>query len=807
MRNLLLLTLLIIFYSINVSAQATLPQVVKTNIDGYSAAYPQEKIYIHYDKAAYAPGETVWFKAYIMKGADISDLSKSFYVDFTDADGNLLQHSVYPVVQASASGSFTISDNFKDKSLHVHAYTKWMLNFDSTFLYDKDIRILAKAGGKADAKPSTKVVVQFFPEGGDCVAGLKTKVAFKATNQNGLPVAITGTVTDSKGGFVDSIITMHDGMGFFYIEAQEGETYTAKYTDKALVDYETTLPAVKAVGASLEIRPGKLRTGFIVRRTDNAPDNMKQMHIVATMQQQVVYTAGVNLDATPFTSGTIPMASLPTGILQVTLFDAAWVPLAERICFVNKNDYRFEPKVDFEVQSAKKRGKNVLVIDVADSAEANMSVSVTDAGLGVDSSDDIISHLLVTGDLKGRVYNPSYYFSENNDRIAADIDLVMLTNGWRRFNWAQAIAGSRPEMKYAPDTAWLNFKGAIEGARPEQIREAGTFTAVVSTQGHDSARSFITIPLKNDGSFNVPGFIFFDSLKVYYQIKSKAGLKLSYLPTVNFNMSGLPRFSHLNLDKNKLSYAFFDTSGNYRSSMIALQEAKLQELLKTTTLQGVTLKTKAKSRLRQLDEMYTGGRFRGGDVAAQFDMLNDKFAGSSPDVLTYLVGKVPGLLISGQGTPDAEVGWEGRPVRFFIDEIGYDLDMVNNLNMNDIAYIKVLRSSVFTGLGGSIAIYTRRGTDVKEMPDKDAKLVQYKAIAGYNSVKEFYSPNYDTANQANAQPDGRTTLYWDPMVLTNAKKHKAKLVFFNNDFSDKLRVVIEGVNAEGKLTRMVKFIQ
>ena len=110
---------------------------VKADIEQYGNNFPQEKIYIQFDKPAYVPGETIWFKAYLMTGVDISTISTNLYLAFTDANGNVLVHAVEPVVHSSASGSFDIPASFKDKSIHVMAYTKWMLNFDSSFLYNK----------------------------------------------------------------------------------------------------------------------------------------------------------------------------------------------------------------------------------------------------------------------------------------------------------------------------------------------------------------------------------------------------------------------------------------------------------------------------------------------------------------------------------------------------------------------------------------------------------------------------------------------------------------------------------------------
>jgi hypothetical protein len=794
-------------------AQTAHQQSVRANIDSFGVNYTPERVYIQFDKPGYAQGETIWFKAYLMKGFDISGLSKTLYLDFTDDNGNVLTHGVYPVWDASAAGNFDISADYAGKSIHVRATTKWMLNFDSAFEYNKDIRIVAKpaAGSNTAFKQQVPVAtVQFFPEGGDCIVGVKTKIAFKANYQNRLPANITGIVTDSKGNTVDTIKTVHDGMGFFYLEAQAGETYTAKWSENnGTTTHQTPLPAAKPVGASIEISPRPLRTGFIVTLSDNAPDAMKQMHLVATMQQRVVYMAAVNLSESPVTGGNIPTTQFASGIMKLTLFDANWIPVAERISFVDNNDYHFEPKVSFDSLSTVKRGENVLLVDVPDSLESNLSVSVTDAGLGVDSSDDIISHLLLTGELKGQVYHPGYYFSKVNDSAAKYLDLVMLTNGWRRYKWEDIIAGQRPTIKYPADKDYLNFSGQVFGATPKQLKDAGGIAAFISPKGKDSSRQFLTIPINSDGSFSKPGLIFFDTLKVYYQFISKSGTGLNSTAEVNFNSSGIPARHIIAFDKTSLGYSVSDTTGNYRYSILVAEEARLRELLKSTTLKGVTVTTKAKSRLQVMDEKYTNGLFTGGYTAAQFDVVNDQMANAAPDVFSYLRGRVSGLAINNTAVGTVSVMYRGAPISLFVDEIPTDVNSVSYLNMNDVAYIKVLPPPFFGGFGpngngsgGAIAIYTRRGDDAQNNPN--SRSLQYKLVAGYTLAKEFYSPDYGDLNQANSQEDVRSTLYWNPLVITTPKSHVAKLRFYNNDITTQLRVVLEGVSRDGKFTRVEK---
>lgn len=804
--------LLLLLLQAGLFAQAPTLQTVRASIDSFAAKHPKERVYIQYDKPAYGAGETVWFKAYILKGFDMTNLSRNFYIDFTDTLGNVLMHGVYPVEVSSAAGNFDIPSWYKGGNIHVRAYTRWMLNFDSSFLYNKDLRIIKPqqlGNYKQAARPAQVAAIQFFPEGGDCIAGVKTKIAFKAIYQTGIPAPVRGIIVNSKGVKVDTIYSQHDGMGFFYLEAQPGETYTAKWKDDKKNPYQTTaLPAIKSDGAALEIKPGKDKMGFIIKRSENAAANYQQLHIVATMQQQVVYLATVKLDATSVIGGSIPIAQLPSGILQLTLFDANWAPVSERIVFVNNEDYSFEPEVAFSALGLGKRGRNVLVVNLPDTIESNLSVSVTDVGLGIDSSDDIVSHMLLTGELKGKVYHPYYYFSNNSDSVAQHLDLVMLTNGWRRYNWNDIISNKLPPLKYSKDSTYLNFGGKVFGATPLQLREAGNLFIMAQGSGRDTSRHFLTVPLNGDGTFTQPNMTFFDTLKVYYQFGSKSGAVLNKSTEVTFTTGSMPTPRHIFYDRNNLSYSYLDTTGDYRNSVLAAEAVRLEELLKQTTLANVTVTAKTKSKMQIMDEKYSTGLFSGGDPAAQFDLVNDPSVGPF-DILSYLTGKVAGLMISGSGTGNVSASWRGSPTDVYVDEVKTDLSMVSSLNIKDIAYVKVLRPPFFGsaggGAGGAIAIYTRRGGDVRN--DAKSGSLPYKTIAGYTFRKEFYSPNYGTINEMNSKEDVRSTLYWNPMVVTTTENHLLKFQFYNNDVTDGFRVIVEGVSRDGKLTRIVKVYQ
>ena len=789
--------LLIVIFSCLVM-KFSFAQRIDTTLTAYATNYQPERMYVQFDKPAYATGETVWFKAYLMAGILPSDISKNCYTDFYDAAGNLLAHSVFPIVQSSAAGEFIIPDSLIGSAIHMKAYTTWMLNWDTAFLFEKNIQLAQKTPPKNLVKINVTPSLQFFPEGGDAVENLPSRIAFLASDQYGRPVKIKGFVTNQAGAVTDTLKPEHDGMGSVLITYAKGETYTAKWTDEQNVAHQTALPAANSSGATIEIGYATGKKTFIIRRSDDAPDNLKQMHIVATMHQQLVYMANANLTQTASIGGAIPTGELATGILQVTLFGNDWKPVAERVCFVNNNDAVVTPEVGFTELGLGKRKKNTIDISMPDSVVGNLSLSITDKGIGTDSSSSIISQLLLTGDLKGAVYKPQYYFSDNSNGVARHLDLVMLTHGWRRFNWQAIVQGEMPQIKYPADKDYLTFSGKVYGANSTQLRSAGGMFALIEAK--DSTRQPVSVSVKPDGTFADPNIVLFDSTKIYYQFTNRA---FADMVEVRFMNSVIPAQKHIVLDKSKM--VSLDTSGNARLRFLANQSARLNEMLKGTTLAGVTVTTKAKSPLQKLDEKYASGLFQGSD-AYQFDLTNDPVSNAYQSIFTYLQGKVAGLQITGSGS-NINMSWRGGSPSVYLNEMQADINLLSSTPVTDIAYVKVFRPPFmggFNGSNGAIAVYTKKGGD---QPVEKGKGMPSKMVIGYTAVKEFYSPDYGAIDPRNEAEDVRSTLYWNPMILTTTENHKLKFSFYNNDVTDAFRVVLEGMSTDGRLVHIEKVIE
>jgi len=417
-----------------------------------------------------------------------------------------------------------------------------------------------------------------------------------------------------------------------------------------------------------------------------------------------------------------------------------------------------------------------------------------------DNEENIYSQLLLSTDLKGTIYNPAYYFSGTADSIKADLDLVMMTNGWRRFKWEDILAEKWPVIKNVPEN-YLSVKGKILGLSKALLYNKEV-SGILKTK--NGPGNFFAMPIDKEGNFQQADLYFFDSAILHYQLNNDKDKTLTTSASFAFqsNLVKPPPASPALLASLYLSRKEDSMVLQKSSTMASLQRSQV-EFNKVKTLETVQLKSKVKTLKEKMDEEYTSGFFKGGD-GYTFTTADDPFAASAQNVLQYLQGKVAGLQISTAGQGGAT--WRGSPTSFFINEINSDVSALQSISMTDVAMVKVFRPPFFGGIGGgaggAIAIYTKKGGS----DNSQVKGLPFTTLQGYSSIKEFYSPDYEKDPEPDVK-DYRTTLYWNPFIFFDKSSRRISIPFFNSDNCKKIRVTIEGINEAGELTREEKIIQ
>ncbi|MEP7256235.1 MAG: hypothetical protein ABI666_10710 [Ferruginibacter sp.] len=783
------------------SNYTTKAQSVENSVNLYGTNFPQEKIHIHFDKEIYLPGETIWFKAYLFEENLPSERSTNFYAALYDENGKLIQEQLSPIFNSTTDGHFDIPDSLQSKQLICRAYTSWMMNFDTTFLFTKAIKLMNK-NAKDETLASIKTVsLQFFPEGGDIIEGTRNTIAFKANYNSGLPFEIKGVLKKQETGeVVMELKSIHDGMGRFDVEMQANESFYAEWTDNNGVIQQTYLPKTKPGGVSLKLAQQKDKLVYNI--VNKLPDD--SLHVLMYMYQKIFYKTDLAVSSVLPYTGMVPVSTLPTGIMQLTVFNTNWQPVAERVAFINNNNYTLGITITDKEINTQKRGKNIIEIEVTDTISANMSLSVTDAELNnEETSSTIVTNLLLSGDVKGYIYNPAYYFADNsNGELKANLDLVMLTHGWRRYNWDDMLVQKMPVINYPPDN-YLSAYGQISKDIMDKMTTEENVNLIIKTK--DSTNNFYAIRPDNNGLLKQEGLIFYDTARVLFSFnKNKSWNTKMAFSTSNYT------FNQPQAINNYRDYFIWDTTGYIKFSSTASlfnyynTNKANQPFNKEKTLQGVVVKSNSlrnwkNNPLLKMDEKYTSGLFRGGATSEAFDLLHDEMAEASGNIINYLKYR------SGMLGRD-----KINPPLYFIDEHIAEYSEVEMLWISNIAYVKIIRPYFGTrnqggDLGTAVSIYLKKGNDLidRRPKDTDLKLVN---IAGYSPNKEFYSPDYSQTNTT-LGTDARTTLLWQPYIITNAVNNKIPITFYNNDLTKKFRIVLEGSNTEGKLIHVEKIIK
>lgn len=760
--------------------------------------YMQEKVYLHTDKSTYNSGETVWFKAYLQADNLPGAISKTLYAELINDKGLVLQRKMMPILLSGAAADFILPDSMPDTRLFIRAYTSWMLNFDSSLLCVKPIHIIpAKVLPKKVATPSS-FSLKFFPEGGDLVVNIASQVAFKATDQEGTPVTIKGNIVNDKNKIVSSFAAVHDGMGVFTLIPLPAENYKAVWKDKNGVLHETTLPVAKKEGVVIGVEFPNNQLHYSLTRSDSASPDNTRFTVVAQMQQRLMYSAQINMLKKTIVTAPVITDSLPDGVLQITVFNAVMMPVAERLVFINNNNYSFITDLHLIEKNITKRSRNVIQLDVGGSLLANLSVAVTDADINPVGKNEstIYSEFLLSSDLKGYVYNPAYYFSSDADSVKQQLDLVMMTNGWRRFKWEKLLAGQWPVLNYKPEN-YLSIQGKVLGLSRTSLYNK-ELTGIIKTKNNPP--SFFNMPINPQGDFMQSSLYFFDTAKLYYQLSNDKDARLTGTASFSFKNTFIKAtpftsslLANLYLPDRTDSIALLKSS-----NLAALWRNQKAAERKVETLQEVKIISKQKSPKQKLDEQYTSGFFSGGD-GYTFAVQDDPSAKSSIGVLAYLQGKVAGLQVSPNGQGSAT--WRGSATSFFLNESPADISQLQSINMADVALIKVFRPPFFGaaggGSGGAIAIYTNKGGG----DNSSFKGLPFTNIYGYTAIREFYSPDYISNPADPFVKDYRSTLYWNPTIYFDKNSRRITLPFFNSDNCKRIRVIVEGISETGALTR------
>jgi hypothetical protein len=786
--------LLITFCSISKSSFTQTPEGILGNIN--FSNYP-EKIYIQYDKQSYVAAETIWFKAFLLENLLPAKQSTVLAVELINDNNEIISKKILPIFGASAIGEFTLPADLTEGVYRVKAYTRKNMNFTNVKPYEQSITIY-NLNKKTPSLQNNNdsVSINFFPEGGNFVVNKNTAMAFRCVNKKGYPVNVEGSIVNQSGKVVLNFKSTHCGMGKFVINSNSNEKYFAQCKFANNTSATVALPNTIEQGINLSVLQST-DVSFYVDASNINIEDLRPSYILGVQETKVLFNIPIT-NTQNEVGGKIPTKDLPTGILQLTVFNKQHKPLAERLLFINSQDYIVNTFFTTDKLNLQKRGKNSFSFGLKEKLKGTFAVAVTDGNNTIDNYDNILSKLLLTADVKGFIYNPSYYFEKIDNEHIQNLDLVMLTNGWRKYDWSE-LYGINEKKYFLQDPNYINVKGVAYDSYSKLPITSQTLSMYVKTKDNFSDLMFVDVD--SSGIFYLPQMVFEDTIKIafYNRNGSEDKMKLKLNTQSIGSMFNLPTTSS-NYFRNNLQ----DSLSTWVKKI--MERSKNNSFEKGIVLKEIKVKAKVKTEKEKYEKSYVGGRF-GGGATRELDFFESPTT-SSQNILEFLKSRLAGVNITG-GPADYSVTFRGirsisnpnAQMALFLDEMNVDVYSLLTIQASEVALVRVYSHSAgVDGNGSALAIYTKRGGGTTPKVGLTEVLVE-----GFSPTKEFFSPNYEDEN-TNINIDERSTLYWNPYLNTDENNTEIKFSFYNSDEAKQFKIIIEGILENGKLVHFEKII-
>ncbi|WP_295796537.1 carboxypeptidase regulatory-like domain-containing protein [Mucilaginibacter sp.] len=795
-------------------ADSSLIKNVGARYNLYQTSHPTEKTYLHFDKPYYSAGDTIYFAAYVTGTEHKSTtLSGVLYIDLIDGVNKLRQSAQLPIVQGKAWGSFALPDSLKSGNYGVRAYTRLMQNDSLPVYVYRSLEIgsamaprVPEAGLTGKTNETTNAATQFFAESGSLITGVKTKVAFKAVAASGYGIDVKGTILDNENKEAGNFAATHLGMGFFYLTPVAGKTYRAKLTYANGKQEIVDLPRSTENGIGLEVTGSN--TAYSFKIDCSKPYYEGNKNKLFTL---IAYSGGVPLSITfkldkPEVTVTLSKKDMKMGIARATLFSADSEPLCERLFFVQKDDLlKLNLSGNKTAYSARQKvSMQLKTNNGGEPAVGHYSVSVTDENkVAVDEATEptIVNNLLLTSELKGYIEQPNYYFINANDKTMADLDLVMLTHGYRSFEWQQILKdNNKAAINYTAEKG-LSINGTIMAkGKPVPNAKVKLFT-------RGGVNIVLDTTADKNGKFVFDNLSFPDSTRFILQARTAKGDKDVDVqvdkPRQEPGVS--TEFRSNNQSENSALAAYTQSNKSFNEEQKRNGINQHVQILKEVTIKGkketvIVAHSENLNGKGGADQVITAKELENLPCSRLIYCLQAKLTGIVFNNGQLFVRHLQNLDLNSQSRYD-------QPMAIILDGMFVDYDIFDSLNSNDIEGIEVLTGPHFAAIygsqaaGGALMITTKRGRKINNYYKEAPGVIVYTA-KGFYKAREFYSPQYDNPHTNQKMADLRSTIYWNPNII-NDKDGKASFEYFNADGKGTYRVVVEGIDADGNLGRQV----
>ena len=748
----------------------------------YTERALQEKMYVHMDRPFYLVGETMWFKSYVLDDAThrFLDLSKVAYLEVLDQENNPLIQTKFSLLDGKGNGSLLIPSTIVSGRYKVRCYTNWMKNFTADHYFETAISIInpfIRFDPERTVKSADRYDVQFFPEGGHLVKRIESKVAFRAISSDGKGIRFNGAVVNQQNDTVQRFSPSINGIGYMMFTPKEGETYKAFITDSKGARQEFAFPESSEQGYVMHVKDSTnnlIKVTVSARLSSEEPAYVYMLSHTRQTNPIIEKKALIRNNATFI----LDRNKLGEGISHITIFNEKVKPVSERLYFKRPaGSLQVEANLGKTFITREKVTMNIAA-SLASAAEqlTNMSVAIyLNDSIQAEPQQDINSYMWLTGDLKGNVESPEYYFNNDTKEVNQQLDNLMLTHGWRRLKWDQVFDKQIPVFEHIPENDGHFIFGQIlnkSNGKPASGKEA--FLAPLEVP----ARLYVAQSDQN-------GKVMFEvrNFTVPKEITVQTNLSVDSIYKIDIANPFSKQYS-----SKSLSGFYFDKT--------------LENQLLTRAINMQTINA-------YLPRVFTEKAVTLADSIPFFGMPDEKYFLDDftrfPTMEEVLREYVRGVLVRRRQkefhfrmvdklvpntfyTTDPLMLLDGIPI--------FNADKIMEFDPLKIKKIELLSSRYFLGpltFTGIVSFSTYRSDLAGFELDPKVLVMPYE---GVQAQREFYAPKYDSGNANSRIPDFRNLLFWAPNVTTD-QSGKASLDFYTSDQTGKYQVVIQGITPAG----------
>lgn len=844
-------TIAFLFFSPLHAAENVGIREMVNRINLFNRFLPQEKVYLHFDNTAYFMGEKMWFKAYVLRSDNhhATDVSRVLYVELLDRSGNVVETQKLPIgAMGQADGVFDLRNVLAGGFYEVRAYTRYMLNWDSSWLFSRVFPIFETPGKEGDysrpslgktawqVRESEKVPtkektgisfakpedgnIAFFPEGGHLVENLSCRVAFEIRDRQGLPVNGTGELSCGDERLC-SVSTSQNGRGVFSLVAQPGKIYSLNLKDKRGRLYRQELPVAEKEGCSMRLtRSGKSWCVNLNTTTSFAQDSLG---IVLTAHGALKHVDVVAGSRSIYLS--LPDSAIADGVNRVSVVNGAGQVLADRLFFQYPRTLKDSISVTVKETSLLPSSPINLSFHAPPSTIFSLSVRDADTEKNI-SSLDCENWLLLAGELHGYVSHPEYYFESDDAEHREAADLLMLVQGWRRYDLSQMMGKKNFKIVH-PVEKGLSISGRLKGPQKK---------AIVSNQN-------LRFRLYNELGQSLSGNAVTDSLG-YYVIEVPpcdgewnmfVHIPKKYSIAIDRNFSPSPRsLSLLELMRPQDATAAMTSFHYSRNTDEVLEKPAGISMLSRVHMLPTVVKKKHfwesgiawdnitegkevsylyynidKERDRLLDKgeeipyIYEWLKQKNhafkGDYRELFDAFNPAFwydkdvcdFSYNGNPILWVLDNSPRCITNGLPSPGTVPLMKSRT----IDDMPVTMGEVKAIYITEAPNVwkRYLVGNAWAKIGNMATVFVYTHKMFRICP----KNLRRTFFDGYSPAVEFYSPGY---GELPSNEDFRRTLYWNPYVRTN-KEGYVDLRICNTGTCRQLIISAEAITPDGNIVK------